>query len=115
MLARVLAAAQKLMYSQQTRPYFLRLLKVKGDSLDIASTAAVKVILTIVDETKGQLDPSIIAPAGVAIVGDILDFLEKTKGEKFSQDQTHQAVRLFVTKLQTAIKNGGDSILTMGQ
>lgn len=110
--ARVLEAAQKLMYSEKTRPLFLKLLEGK-DKLDVASTAAVKVILTIVDETKGQLDPVLVVPAGVAIVGDILDFIEKTEGVEISTEQTHQAVQMFLQKIQQAIKNGGDSMIDM--
>jgi len=115
MLPRVLSAAQKLMYSEKTRPMFLNLLDVEGDNLDKASTAAVKVILTIVDETKGKMDPAVIAPAGVAIVGDILDFMEKTEEIQISTADTHKAVAMFLDKLQAAIKNGGDSMIQTPQ
>jgi hypothetical protein len=115
MLPRVLAAAQKLMYSEKTRPMFLKMLDVEGDNLDKASTAAVKGILTIVDETNGKIDPNVIAPAGVAIVGDILDFIEKTEGIQISADDTHKAVAMFLDKLQAAIKNGGDSMIQTPQ
>jgi hypothetical protein len=115
MLPRVLAAAQKLMYSEKTRPMFLKMLDVEGDNLDKASAAAVKVILTIVDETKGKIDPTIVPPAGATVVGDILDFMENTENVKFSVDDTHKAVSMFLDKLQAAIKNGGDSMIQTPQ
>jgi len=115
MLPKVLAAAQKLMYSEKTRPMFMRLLEGDGDKIDIASSAAVKVILTIVDETKGRIDGDVVPPAGVAIVGDVLDFMEKSEDIQFTADDTHKAVAMFLEKLQAAIAKGGDSMMKIPQ
>ena len=115
MFGRALQAAQKLMYSEKTRPLFLKLLQGQNDPVDSASSAAVKVISTIVDETKGRLDPSLIVPIGIAIVGDIMDFIEKTTDAELTTDQAHQAVAMFLEKMGAAAQQGGDSMIQLPQ
>lgn len=115
MFGRALEAAQKLMYSERTRPLFLKLLQGADDPVDAASGAAVKVVTTIVDETKGKLDPSLVVPIGIAIVGDIMDFIEKTNDVELTTDQAHQAVAMFLEKMDAAVKQGGDSMIQLPQ
>lgn len=113
MLGKLIQAAEKLMYSPKTRPLFMKLLDREGDRLDIAADAAVKVVLTIVDETKGQINPALIAPAGVAVTGDVLDFMQKTENLQVTEEMTHQAIKLFLQKLDAAVKAGGDSLINL--
>ncbi|HLP99228.1 MAG TPA: hypothetical protein VK149_12375 [Sideroxyarcus sp.] len=120
MLGKVIQAAEKLMYSPQTRPLFMKLLDREGDRLEIAADAAVKVTLTIVDDVQGKVNPSfagiagaLVAPAGVAILGDVLDFMQKTENLQVTEEMTHKAIGIFLQKLDAAVKAGGDSIINI--
>lgn len=100
-LQRVMIAAKKIMYSDGTHPAFLKMLQ--GSPVQAAANAATQIMHIIVNETKGQINPKLVIPAGVAIVGDVVDFIEKTKGVDVKEDEIHQAVIMFIKNMVDAI------------
>lgn len=100
-IQKIVVAAQKLMYNPKTK--FIQSLE-EGDPAQVAAKAAVSVMLILIQESQLKIDPSLIIPAGVIVVGDILDFLEQAGGVKHDENQVEQAVELFVKQIMAAVQ-----------
>ena len=99
---RIVLAAQKVMYSKETGVEFLKALQ-GDDVVKMAANAATSVMLILISESKFKIDPSLVIPAGVLIIGDIMDFIEQGKGIKHTEEQVEDAILAFVKQIMASV------------
>lgn len=101
-IQKIALAAQKVMYSETTGKEFLK--ELRGDDVvQMAAKAATNVMMLLIAESKLKINPELIIPAGVMVIGDILDFIEQAKGIKHTEDQVESAIELFVKQMLSAV------------
>lgn len=99
---KIVLAAQKVMYSEKTGAEFRKMLQ-GDDVVQTAAKAATSVMLILISESKLQIDPQLIIPAGVVVVGDVLDFIEQAQGIKHDENQVEESVELFIKQIMQAV------------
>ena len=104
-LKKAILAAQKIMYSPNTKKYFLQMLR-GDDPVKMVSNAATQVVLLLINASKLQLDPRLVIPVGTVVIGDIFDFLEKARGVKATDEDLENAVEIFIKQIMSSI--GGE-------
>ena len=99
---KIVLAAQKVMYSDATGKEFLK--ELQGDDVvQMAAKAATSVMMILIAESKLKINPELVIHAGVIVIGDILDFIEKAKGITHTEDQVESAIELFVKQMMAAV------------
>lgn len=73
------------------------------DVVQMASDAATTVMLILISESKFKINPELIIPAGVLVIGDILDFIEKTKGLKHTDEEVEMTIETFIKQIMSAV------------
>lgn len=101
-IQKISLAAQKLMYDESTRGDFMKMLH-GDDVVQIAANAATNVMLILIKESGFEMNKESIIPAGVVVIGDILDFLEQSKGFKHTEAQVEDAIEAFVKQMMSAV------------
>lgn len=104
---RVVLAAQKIMYSKQTHGFFMKQLDAFEDPREKAGMGALALIGILMKESGGKVDPRTVVPVGVILVADILDFIGKTTGQDFTEDDNKQAMVIFLQKITQLVGGGG--------
>lgn len=99
---KIVLAAQKVMYSEKTGSEFLKMLQGE-DVVKIAANAATNIMLILIAESKLKINPELIIPAGVIVIGDILDFIEKAKGTPHTEVQVEDAIEAFIQQVMAAM------------
>lgn len=101
---KALLAAKHLMYDDKYKADFFHDMKEFQKSMppvQAAAEEAANLIFVLFAASHQTLDPRVIVPAGVLIVGEIMDFLEKVNKTKFSDKDHTDSLKLFIE----AIKN----------
>lgn len=101
-IQKIALAAQKVMYGEKTGKEFLKTLQ-GDDVVQMASKAATNVMMILIAESNLRINPELVIPAGVIVVGDILDFIEKAKGITHTEAQVEDAIEAFVTQMMAAV------------
>lgn len=102
-MKKIVLAAQKVLYGDKTRARFLKMMK--GDDLvQIASNITTTIMLILISESRMKINPELIIPAGVIVIGDILDFVEKAKGAKHTEVQVEDSIEAFVKQIMSAVQ-----------
>lgn len=99
---KIVLAAQKVMYSEKTGSEFLKMLQ-GDDVVKIAANAATNIMLILIGESKMQINAELIIPAGVIVIGDILDFIEKAKGTPHTEVQVEDAIEAFIRQMMASM------------
>jgi len=101
---KVVMAAQQVMYNPKTSKMFIQQLQSAGKTpIERAGIAAAGVMAILMQQANGKMDPRTIVPAGVIVVADIMDFLSKTEGQQFGEEENNEAIKVFLTKITQAI------------
>ena len=90
----VVLDAQRIMYSKETRAVFMQELK-DGDLIKTSANTAVNLMLILLQKSKMTMNVEVVIPAGVIILGEIMDFLEKSRDIKFADPDVKRAIKLF--------------------
>lgn len=100
---KVVMAAQTIMYNPKTSKMFMKELQSSGSSPEErAGNSAAGVIAILMQEANGKMDPQTIVPAGVIIVADLMDFIEKTEELEFGEEENNAAIKIFLDKMVSA-------------
>lgn len=99
---KIVLAAQKVMYGEKTGSEFLKMLQ-GDDVVKIAANAATNIMLILIGESKLQVNAELIIPAGVIVIGDVLDFIEKAKGTPHTEVQVEDAIEAFIQQIMAAM------------
>lgn len=102
---KIALAAQKVMYGEKTGKEFMKSLQ-GDDVVSMTANAATNVMLLLISESQLKINPELIIPAGVVVVGDIMDFIEKARGIQHTDDDVEAAIEMFVKQIMSAV--GGD-------
>lgn len=101
-IQKIALAAQKVMYGEKTGKEFLKTLQ-GDDVVQMASKAAANVMMILIAESNLRINPELVIPAGVIVVGDILDFIEKAKGITHTEAQVEDSIEAFINQMMTAV------------
>lgn len=94
---RIVTAGQKVMYSPQTHDMMLKALSGPGNKADIAGEAASKLLGVLYHEMQGKLDMTVAIPAGVMLLCEGLDFMEKSGSITVDKPFLAQAMKSMMT------------------
>lgn len=98
-------AAQKVLYGEKTRAHFAKMIKGQDAAVE-ASDIAVGIMLILIAESQMKIDPTVIIPAGVAVMGEILDYIAKVTDDPTDEGQVEDAIEMFVNKMMEAVGGG---------
>ena len=79
LMQRIVAAGEKVMYSPTTHQMMIKALSGPGDKGEIAGAAASKLIALLFTQMHGKLDMRAAIPAGVVLLCEGLDWMEKAR------------------------------------
>ena len=100
-IKKLVFAGKKVLYSDQTQGKFLRQLDPNAPAESAAKVASVVVVL-LVQQSQGQMTPDHVMPAGLILVGDLLDYMVKTFDIQIDDEVTKEAMRLFAEQMLDA-------------
>jgi len=96
-------AALRILYDEKMLDKFKPLMK-GDDPVQAAAEVAYRLMLLVMMAAKMQMDPKNIIPAGTLLIGDVLDFIEKARGIKHTEEQADAAIELFVRKMMETVQ-----------
>ena len=97
-MQRVLLAAQKVLYSPETTPGVVNMLR-SGDPVQALAQADLFILKALFDESKGTMPKEVIAPAAAQVM-PLLAELAQAAGVKVAPQQVQQAAQIVQQRLQ---------------
>lgn len=101
-LNKVVMAAQNVMYNQSTHQMMLEQIEKTGGGPAKKAGTTAAYVMSIVKKFSGKdIDPNVLVSAGIIVVSDVLDFISKTTGEKFQENDEFAACEVYLGMMQT--------------
>jgi hypothetical protein len=94
--ARVVKAGMKVMFSEQTHSLFIKQLEAEGDIGENIGQGMAGMMLLLFQKSNQKMPPEIIIPAGMYLMMEGVDFLEKITGEEITPDILATASQVFI-------------------
>lgn len=104
---RIVAAGQKVMFSEKTHQYMLGFIEKDGDLGENIGVGVVELLGLLMSESKGNLPPQLLIPAGSVFAMKACEFAERT-GEKVTMETFTTAVKIMIAGLKRNLDKGGD-------
>lgn len=98
-------AGKQVLYNPQMKGKLLTQLKPENPAQS-AADVALSTILLVIQKGGANTPPDAIVPAGLVLVGDLLDYMEKADGIEVTEELTEQAIELFVQMALKAFTQG---------
>lgn len=96
---RIVAAGEKIMYSDQTRHLLQSQLAQKAEPTEIAGQGVAKLMGLMYKESKGTMPMKAAVPAAQVLLCEALDFMEKAGVVQVSDDLIAQATKAMMAYL----------------
>lgn len=96
---RVVTAGMKVMFSEQTHQIMIDELSKEGDLSQKIGEAIAGLMLLLYEKSNQTMPLEVMIPAGVYLLGQGGDFLEKVTGEEITPDITAQAMQIMIETL----------------
>tara|TARA_R110000822_G_C15070957_1_gene468591 strand:+ start:45 stop:539 length:495 start_codon:yes stop_codon:yes gene_type:complete len=104
---RVVLAGMKIMFSEKTNELVMKQMQGDGPVSERLGVGIAGLLATLFKESNQTIPPAVVIPAGVYLLAQAADFLNKSKIENLDDKAIGDAMQIFV---ETAIKMfGGDS------
>lgn len=94
--ARVVKAGMMVMFNEQTHQFMVDELQKDGDIGENAGQAVAGLMLMLFKKSNGTMPQPVIIPAGIYLIGQGADFIEKVTGETFSPEDIGNAIEVFI-------------------
>jgi hypothetical protein len=95
---RIVLAGKKVMYSEQTHSIMQQQLAGPGPIAQKLGVGVSRLLVMLINESKGSLPPSVLIPAGTELVAEAADFLKKS-GQPVSDQDIGEAMSVMVEDL----------------
>ena len=97
MVQRIVTAGHKVMYDPKTHAMAMKALTMPGDKATVAGQAATKLVGLLYTEAHGGVKVQAAIPAGVILLCEGLDFMEKSGMLKVTQQVLADAMKSMLT------------------
>lgn len=98
---KVVTAGMKVMFSEQTHQFMIEELQKEGDLAQRIGEAIAGLMLLLYQKSNNTMPGEVIIPAGVYLLGQGADFLEKVTGEEITPDILAGAMQVMIETLST--------------
>ena len=92
-MRKVVIAGMKVMFSKETHQYMVQMLEKKGDVGHKVGVGIVELMGLLLKQSKGNIKPQIIIPAGSILALRACEYLERT-GEKMDMGIFGEAIKM---------------------
>lgn len=99
-------AGKKVLYDPSMKGKLLEGVTPEQPAKSAADVAATVMLLLIQKDAKG-VAPDAVVPAGLVLVGEVLDFLSKAHGVEVDEAISEQAIGMFVNHMLGAFSDQG--------
>lgn len=103
-MQRVVMAAQRIMYDKQIFPRFAQAMTKSGPLPFKLATEAAGLLKMVQDRAKGQIPKRLLIPAGMMIMVEMGDFMEKSKLAKPNEQDVQEAMKLLIDMIPQIFK-----------
>lgn len=103
-LERIVLAGQKVMFSEKTHKYMLEMLDKPGDTAGKLAYGIVELMGLLLQQSKGNMPPQLIIPAGSLLLLKACEFVARTGGE-MDMDIYTEGLKLMIAGLRKQIEN----------
>ena len=105
-LKRTVLAGMKVMYDENTAEFVNAQMSQPGEPADNVGTGVFLLMLMLYKQSKNTLPVPVIAPAGVVLVCEALDFLEQSGKLKADEDMLANATQAFLGQVCKTFRVG---------
>jgi hypothetical protein len=98
---KVVKAGMKVMFSEQTHQFMIEELQQEGDLAQRIGEAISGLMLLLYQKSNNTMPGEVVIPAGVYLLGQGADFLEKVTGEEITPDILAGAMQVMIETLST--------------
>lgn len=95
---RMVLAGKKVMYSEKTHQLVLDQLSGEGPMSQKLGIGVSRLVVMLLNESKGSLPPSLAIPVGLELVAEAADFLKKS-GQDVTDQDIGEAMNVMVSDL----------------
>jgi len=113
-MKRMVLACQKVIYTPPSSEKFLKYINPDDLPQSVGEVAALA-ITAIIDQGKMEgAPPDMVMPAGVTLVGDLLDYAKESFGVEVDDALTQEAIKAFLTAMVRGVQ-GAQALGQTGQ
>lgn len=98
---RVVTAGMKVMFSEQTHDMMIEELSQEGDLTQRIGEAIAGLMLLLFEKSNQTMPLEVMVPAGVYLLGQGGDFIEKVTGEEVTPDIVAGAMQVMIEAIAT--------------
>lgn len=100
--ARVVKAGMQVMFSEETHDMMVTELEKEGDIGENAGKAIAGLMMILFKKSNGTMPQPVIIPAGIYLMMQGADFIEKATGEQFTPEDIGNAIEVFIMEMAGA-------------
>jgi hypothetical protein len=97
--SRVVAAGMRVMFSEQTHDMMIEQLQQEGDFAQNVGNAIAGLMLLLFEKSNKTMPGEVIIPAGIYLLAQGADFIEKVTGEQVTPDVLATATQVMIDTL----------------
>jgi len=98
---RVVTAGMRVMFSEETHQFMIDELNQEGDLTQKIGEAIAGLMLLLYEKSNKTMPLEVVVPAGVYLLGQGGDFLEKVTGEEITPDVVAGAMQVMIETIAT--------------